>query len=146
LGSEESLVPVRIYAHLTWTTFARLPLIDATVATFLERFLAAECQRHGSQMLAIGMVRDHVHLLLELPASFNVPRLVQGLKGGERKSREPRPYRSARVAPLGTGLRSALRRSAAARGGEAVRTESSKPPLGRRGRGGDHPCRPIRAL
>ena len=35
-------MPVRIYAHLTWTTFARLPLIDTATAAFLEKFLAAE--------------------------------------------------------------------------------------------------------
>jgi len=78
-------VPVCIYAHLTWTTFARLPLIDAAVAAFLEKFLSAECQRQGARMLAVGIVRDHVHLLIELPASFDVPRLVQGLKGASAR-------------------------------------------------------------
>jgi len=28
-------MPVRIYAHLSWTTFARLPLIDERVGAFL---------------------------------------------------------------------------------------------------------------
>jgi REP-associated tyrosine transposase len=78
-------MPVRIYAHLTWTTFGRLPLIDNAVAAFLEKFLAAECQRHGARMLAVGVVRDHVHLLLELPAAFNIARLVQGLKGASAR-------------------------------------------------------------
>ena len=55
-------MPVRIYAHLTWTTFARLPLIDTAIAAFLEKFLAAECQRQGARMLAVGILRDHVHL------------------------------------------------------------------------------------
>ena len=44
-------MPVRIYAHLTWTTFARLPLIDASIAAFLEKFLGAECERQGTRML-----------------------------------------------------------------------------------------------
>jgi len=78
-------VPVRIYAHLTWTTFARLPLIDASIAAFLEKFLGAECERQGTRMLAVGIVRDHVHLLIELPAAYNVPRLVQGLKGASAR-------------------------------------------------------------
>jgi putative transposase len=36
-------------------------------------------------MLAVGMVRDHVHLLLELPPTYSVPRLVQGLKGASAR-------------------------------------------------------------
>lgn len=36
-------------------------------------------------MLAVGIVRDHVHMLIELPATFNVPRLVQGLKGASAR-------------------------------------------------------------
>ncbi len=78
-------MPVRIFAHLSWTTFARLPLIDARVAAFLEQFLDAECQRQGARMLAVGVVRDHVHMLIELPGAFNVPQLVQGLKGASAR-------------------------------------------------------------
>src|SRR2546430_2272127 len=79
------LVPVRIYAHLSWTTFARLPLIDVSVGAFLEKFLAAECQRQAARLLELGLLRDHVHLLLELPGTFNVARLVQGLKGASSR-------------------------------------------------------------
>jgi putative transposase len=74
-------MPVRIYAHLSWTTFARLPLIDERLAGFLCRFLLEEATRHGARVIEIGVVRDHVHLLLGLPAAFDVPRMVQGLKG-----------------------------------------------------------------
>jgi putative transposase len=78
-------VPVRIYAHLSWTTFARLPLIDLPVRAFLEKFLTAECRRQEARLLELGVVRDHVHVLLELPGTFNVPRLVQGLKGASAR-------------------------------------------------------------
>lgn len=69
-------MPVRIYAHLSWTTFARLPLIDERVAEFLCRFLLEEATRHRARVIEIGVVRDHVHMLLELPAAFDVPRMV----------------------------------------------------------------------
>ncbi|HEY3279732.1 MAG TPA: transposase [Gemmatimonadales bacterium] len=78
-------MPVRIYAHLSWTTFARLPLIDERVAEFLCRFLLEEVRRHGARTIEIGVVRDHVHMLLELPAAFDVPRMVQGLKGASAR-------------------------------------------------------------
>jgi REP element-mobilizing transposase RayT len=78
-------MPARIYAHLSWTTFARLPLIDQRVAEFLCRFLLEEAARHHARVIEIGVVRDHVHMLLELPAAFDVPRMVQGLKGASAR-------------------------------------------------------------
>jgi putative transposase len=78
-------MPVRVYAHLSWTTFARLPLIDAKVAEFLCRFLLAEAKRHGARTIEIGVVSNHVHMLLELPPAFDIPRLVQGLKGASAR-------------------------------------------------------------
>jgi putative transposase len=78
-------MPVRIYAHLSWTTFARLPLITPQVSDFARRFLLGEAKRHRARVIELGIVRDHVHLLLELPPSFDVPRLVQGLKGASAR-------------------------------------------------------------
>ena len=78
-------MPVRIYAHLTWTTFARAPLINERVGEFLSRFLIEEATRHGARAIELGIVRDHVHMLLELPAAFDVPRMVQGLKGASAR-------------------------------------------------------------
>jgi REP-associated tyrosine transposase len=78
-------VPVLIYAHLSWTTFARLPLVDDSVAGFLRKFVPEECARQGARAHALGVVRDHVHVVLELRPEFNVPRLVQGLKGASAR-------------------------------------------------------------
>ncbi len=36
-------------------------------------------------MIALGIVSDHVHMLVELPAVFDLPRMVQGLKGGSSR-------------------------------------------------------------
>ena len=45
----------------------------------------AEAKRHGARVIEIGVVPDHVHLLLELPPAYDVPRLVQGLKGASAR-------------------------------------------------------------
>jgi len=76
---------IRIYAHATWTTFARLPLITVEVASFLGRFLPIEAGRHGARMVEVGIVQDHVHMILELPPTFDVPRLMQSLKGASAR-------------------------------------------------------------
>ena len=76
---------VLIYGHTSWTTYARLPLIDSSVAGFLRKFIPEECERYGARARALGLVRDHVHLVVELPPEFNVPRLLQGLKGASAR-------------------------------------------------------------
>jgi REP element-mobilizing transposase RayT len=78
-------MPVRIYVHASWTTFARLPLIDSAVAAFLHRFVRVEASRHGARAIEVGIVQDHVHVLLELPPAFDAPRLMQGLKGASAR-------------------------------------------------------------
>src|SRR2546422_290157 len=68
----------------------RLPLranslTGPAVAEFLRRFLPREAQRHGARLLAAGIVADHVHVVVQLPAINNIPRLVQGLKGASAR-------------------------------------------------------------
>ena len=78
-------MPVRLYALLTWTTLRRLPLIHPGAAAFLRRLLPKIAHRHATRILGIGIVRNHVHLVLELPPLVDVPRLVQGLKGASAR-------------------------------------------------------------
>ena len=78
-------MPVRLYALLTWTTLRRLPLIHCGAAEFLRRMLPTIARRHATTILGIGIVRNHVHLVLELPPLVDVPRLVQGLKGASAR-------------------------------------------------------------
>lgn len=78
-------MPVRLYAHLTWTTLQRQPLINPGAADFLRRFLPRETERHGARLLEAGIVADHVHVVLRLPPIINIPRLVQGLKGASAR-------------------------------------------------------------
>jgi REP element-mobilizing transposase RayT len=78
-------MPVRLYAMLTWTTLRRLPLINAAVAAFLGSLLPVIARRYEVDVIAVGIVRNHVHVVLRLPARVDLPRLVQGLKGGSAR-------------------------------------------------------------
>jgi putative transposase len=60
-------------------------MIDAQAEGFLGRFLPVEARRHGACILALGMVADHVHLVLRLSVVSNIPRLVQGFKGASAR-------------------------------------------------------------
>jgi len=78
-------VGTRLYLHLTWGTLQRTPLITERARVFLDRFLRQEAGRHGVRPLAVGMVSDHVHMILEFPPIFDLPRLTQGLKGASAR-------------------------------------------------------------
>lgn len=71
----------RIYVLLTWTTRDRQPLVTGAIEQLLTRLLPKIAGDHGANTLAVGMVKDHVHMLLRLPLRFDVPGLVQRLKG-----------------------------------------------------------------
>jgi REP element-mobilizing transposase RayT len=59
--------------------------LNPDVARFLERFLRQEATRHGSRVLELGMVSNHVHAIVQLPPVIDIPRLVQGLKGASAR-------------------------------------------------------------
>ncbi|MCH7716638.1 MAG: transposase [Gemmatimonadetes bacterium] len=78
-------MPLNLYVHLSWTTDGRLPMIGSSEDEFLRAFLPAEAKRQGADVAAIGVVSNHLHLVIRLPGVFNIPRLVQGLKGASAR-------------------------------------------------------------
>lgn len=72
----------RFYIHLVWTTRNRAPMIDAPRARFLDRFIQAIGREERAELLALGMVTTHVHLLMRIVPVTVVPRLIQRIKGG----------------------------------------------------------------
>ena len=72
----------RLYIHLVWTTREREAMIVPDTAVFLDRFIRSICRQERALVLALGMVRDHVHVLLRIHPTTDIPRLVQRLKGG----------------------------------------------------------------
>lgn len=78
-------MPASIYAHLSWTTLNRRPMIGPKEERFLKGFLPGQAERNGATVMAIGVVTDHVHVLLRLEPVFSVPKLVQSLKGASSR-------------------------------------------------------------
>jgi len=72
----------RLYFHIVWTTRLREASIDARTARFLEDFLESVLVQERAQLLAIGMVQTHVHVLIRAHPSTILPRLLQRAKGG----------------------------------------------------------------
>jgi putative transposase len=115
----DTFIPVihRLYCHIVWTTRGRERLIDAGLARFLCAFLRGVAGQERTQILEIGMVRTHVHLLVRLHPTTRLDRLLQRLKGGsaaiagkERHSTEGHQLRWAK----GYSIHSVSARSVAA--------------------------------
>ena len=70
-----------LYFHIVWTTRDSRRLITRDVAVFLDRILRAIAKQERTQILALGMVMTHVHLLVRSHPMTAVPRLLQRLKG-----------------------------------------------------------------
>ena len=71
----------RLFYHLVWTTRSRAPLIDLEGARFLCRVLRPLAQEHRAEVLEIGMVSTHVHLLVRGEPLADLPKMVGRLKG-----------------------------------------------------------------
>jgi putative transposase len=71
----------KLFVHLVWATWDRLPLIWPEIRSPLYRCLAAEAHRLGAQVIAIGGIEDHVHVLLRYPPSVSISELVKQMKG-----------------------------------------------------------------
>jgi REP element-mobilizing transposase RayT len=72
---------LRLYLHLVWATWDRLPLITPEIERRLYRCIESEAQQQGCKVLALNGVADHVHLVVSFPATIAIADLVKQVKG-----------------------------------------------------------------
>jgi putative transposase len=71
----------RLFVHLVWATWDRVPILDRELLAVVERSVLHECRRLKAEVIAFGGVADHVHLLVRLPTSVSVAEIVKQAKG-----------------------------------------------------------------
>ena len=66
-------------------------MIDATTRAFLDTYFRKIAIQERATIIACGFLQTHVHVLVGTGAKFDLPRLVQLLKGGSSyaASRQP---------------------------------------------------------
>lgn len=74
--------------HLVWCPKYRRRVLVGKVEDRLKELIAQVCAEHRVEVIGLGVMPDHVHLLVEVDPSFGVGRLVGLLKG--RTSRRAR--------------------------------------------------------
>ncbi|MEO7716763.1 MAG: IS200/IS605 family transposase [Capsulimonas sp.] len=70
-----------VYVHLVWATWDRLPLLVGERKTEVYTAIQRECAVLRADVLALGGVVDHVHLLIDLPPTVSISNLVKQVKG-----------------------------------------------------------------
>ena len=70
-----------LFVHIVWNTWDRLPLIRLEFERRLYRFIAAVAQEMHCEVIAIGGIEDHIHILLSIPSTVAIAQLVKRMKG-----------------------------------------------------------------
>ena len=71
----------QLYLHLVWSTWDRAPVLDDELRRRVFECIQAECGALRTDVIAIGGVEDHVHLLVRVPATVAPAELVKRVKG-----------------------------------------------------------------
>jgi len=71
--------------HCVWSTKNREPRLIPNLRERLWPYLGGIAKQNQMKTLAIGGAADHVHILLSLPATLSVAKVMQLLKGNSSK-------------------------------------------------------------
>jgi len=70
-----------IYLHLVWTTRKREPLITPELRERLYPFLEMQIRDLKCQVLALGGMPDHIHVVTRIPTTVCASQLLKQVKG-----------------------------------------------------------------
>ena len=71
-----------LLVHVVFSTKNRQMILDESVRTDLERYAAGIVGSKGCSLIAVSVMLDHIHLLIELSRSESVAVVVRELKTG----------------------------------------------------------------
>ena len=82
-----------LLVHCIFSTRKRRPLIPEAVQPRLWAYMGGIARKNGMKALAIGGMRDHVHVLLSLSTVISVAKAIQVIKAGSSKWMNERSFR-----------------------------------------------------
>ena len=72
---------VEYYLHLVWGTYQREPMLTGDTEELVYACTRAELWRMNCTVLAIGGIEDHLHLVIEPPATLGPAQIAKQVKG-----------------------------------------------------------------
>ena len=84
---------LEVSIHFVWATWDRVPLVTPEIERDVYRYVSAVCRDCHCDVLAIGGMPDHLHLLVKAGSTESFAGLMQKVKGGSSRmiSRDLRP-------------------------------------------------------
>ena len=76
---------LRMLTHLVWATEKRMPLIMEEIERDVYRYIQQICKKRGCEVLAIGGMPDHLHLLVNLSNTMSLADLMRHVKGSSSR-------------------------------------------------------------
>jgi len=74
-----------INIHIIFSMKQRMPMITEDMRDRLHAFIGGILRKHGLAPLSVGGTDDHVHILVSLPTTISVSKVVQLAKGGSSR-------------------------------------------------------------
>ena len=71
--------------HYVFSTKERRKFLAPEIQTHLFPYIGGIARQNRMKALAVGGIEDHIHILLSLPATLDLAKAVQLIKGGSSK-------------------------------------------------------------
>ena len=69
-----------VIVHIIFSTKNREPWLDAATRPRMHAYLATICRDLDAEVLCVGGVADHVHIVTTLPRTVSQAQLIEGIK------------------------------------------------------------------
>ena len=70
-----------LYYHAVWCTYQRAELIIPEIEDEVHKLIVGAARRHNINVLAIGGMMEHVHVVVSIPPSLSLSDAMSRIKG-----------------------------------------------------------------
>jgi putative transposase len=75
----------KVILHIIFGTKDRQPWLDTDVRPRMHAYLATVCRDLGAELVRVGGVRDHVHIVTTLPRTLSQAQFIEQIKKASSK-------------------------------------------------------------
>jgi putative transposase len=75
----------KVILHIIFSTKDRQPWLDTDVRPRMHAYLAIVCRDLGAELVRVGGVRDHVHIVTTLPRTLSQAQFIEQIKKASSK-------------------------------------------------------------
>jgi REP-associated tyrosine transposase len=75
----------KVILHIIFSTKNREPFLDSDVRPRIHAYLATICRDLGAELVRVGGIADHVHIVMTLPRTLSQAQLIEQIKTASSK-------------------------------------------------------------